>query len=285
MSRPNIDHRLKSADLSTRWIDPDTIVLNPQIPVQLFLPPKDLDDYHFVGTHDKDGFNGGVMFLRVHEWTVKMLVEIIALPRIAPKLDLGIEKAQEATEKVIMSDMFRHQTLYQPRTWYNPYQLRNSTFEGKNGSLLVHFQGLEGDKWVNMAKYLHNGTTPGPAFEMPLANTTYHNETTTYWSRVRQSKKLLECAREHRGRNLGASVGHMYSVLNFQADEEEVFAEAITELHTALYPPRKNATISATAAITRMPATMATSLSSRTSMASTATLGSHEVSASDPSSV
>ena len=72
------------------------ILLNPRMPLEIFLPPEEFDHIHFLGTHDEEGLNCGVFFIRVHEWSVQMLLDVLAIPDHHPE----VQPAQVATSGV-----------------------------------------------------------------------------------------------------------------------------------------------------------------------------------------
>jgi hypothetical protein len=63
-----------------RWADADGLILNPNIPLSVFLAPPDLPQIHDVGNKDWNGFNAGVFFTRDHSWTVSMLTFTMSYP-------------------------------------------------------------------------------------------------------------------------------------------------------------------------------------------------------------
>lgn len=217
------------------WLGPDVILLNPQIPLEIFLPPDDFDHMHFLATHDSDGLNGGVFFLHVHEWSVKLLIEIMALPRNHPALKQAAEKDELSMEMVVTSEHFRGHATYQPRRWYNAYQLSVAEFEGQPGDLLVHFHDLEGDKWSAMANALGQLSRKNSTWSVPLAMTTYESEIAEYWGRLRKARKLLQQAEKRRREDEvdGAAKRLEYAV-NYEADLESVMNSSIDNLKKAL---------------------------------------------------
>ena len=76
-----------------------------------------------------------------------MLSKAIALPMFTD-LDLGVSVDQTAMA-LVMNETEYHaegETLFQPREWYNLYQFKDH-WEGDVGDLLVHFPGLDNDRW------------------------------------------------------------------------------------------------------------------------------------------
>ena len=69
------------------WVDADTIILNPNIQWESFLPPgEDFSDIHLIGAKDWNGWNCGVFFVRVNAWSVEMLRDVAALPSLRPEV-------------------------------------------------------------------------------------------------------------------------------------------------------------------------------------------------------
>lgn len=221
-----------------RWINPDTIILNPQIPLEIFLPPSDFNNTNLIGTHDEDGFYGGGTLFRVNDWTVKFLIEVLALPRIDTHLDLGFDKAQTAMQFVLASETFRTSTMYQPRQWFSAVHLPSGEFEGKQGDLMVHFKGLEGDKWLSMAGYLNDVTAWHNSWEMQLHETTYEKEVDEYWARLRMGRTLLRIAMSRDDEEAIMTGSERLShALSFQADNEDAMTQALDNMRMALRIP------------------------------------------------
>jgi hypothetical protein len=161
-----------------RWADADALILNPNVPLSIFLPPPDLSHIHFVGNKDWRGLNNGVFFVRVHPWTVSMFTSAMSFPICHQDVDLGGNVEQEAMRLTFERENggtddkgWRSGIVFMPRTWFNAYELFqdeiqgsdyynkiiNSTvqsypglkmkhkYEGARGSMLTHFPGINGD--------------------------------------------------------------------------------------------------------------------------------------------
>jgi len=129
------------------WFDADTVILNMQTPLELFLPPEDLkglDNVDLIITSNWDGLNSGVFGLRVSPWSVSFMSAVLAYP---------IYKADR-----LLSDRFRDQSAFQfllndhdsplwdtpmngkdhwvevPMRWFNSLPVNNAFF--KNGTWL-----------------------------------------------------------------------------------------------------------------------------------------------------
>ncbi len=178
-------------------MDADTIILNSAIPSEIFLPPPDLEDVHFVGAKDHNGLNTGVIFVHVHPWSVSMLTDALAYPKYRPNVDLGSNADQESMAKIMTNDGaeppgtdYRDGVVYLPRDWINAYQFSHG-YEGKKGSFLVHFPGLGTDRLSHMEGWLALVEEQPSAWEVPLGQTAYSKDTSTFWNSIRQAKEMM----------------------------------------------------------------------------------------------
>ncbi|KAL9636621.1 MAG: hypothetical protein Q9164_002700, partial [Protoblastenia rupestris] len=169
--------------------------MNPSIPWTLFLPPNDFNDKHILATQDNNGLNAGMMILRVHEWTVKTLSEVVALPTLKPDIELAFFD-QSAMAWICNRPGYREHFLYQPRRWWNRY---HHDPDGEEvGNMLVHFAGVstveQGSttKAGHMTKFLERVEKAPQKWEKDIAATTYQKEIEDYWNLLRKSRKLLE---------------------------------------------------------------------------------------------
>ncbi|KAI9668586.1 MAG: hypothetical protein M1831_001025 [Alyxoria varia] len=179
------------------WVDADLILVNPSVPLEIFLPPSSLPSISFLGNRDHVGINTGTFFLRVCPWSIRMLSKAIALPMFTD-LDLGFSVDQTAMALVMNETEFHAQgeTLFQPREWYNLYQFKDH-WEGDVGDLLVHFPGLEADRWGWMESWLDQVERYPERLDVPLEKTKYPKEVDKFWDYFHQSLDLLAQASEY----------------------------------------------------------------------------------------
>jgi hypothetical protein len=86
---------------STRWIDADIVVMNPQIPLDIFIPPSPEFSYiNMLVTNDRHGLNNGCFLIRVTPWAVKLLSGVIAYHSFKPEVKLKYSE-QSALEEMI----------------------------------------------------------------------------------------------------------------------------------------------------------------------------------------
>ncbi|KAL9098775.1 MAG: hypothetical protein Q9163_005624 [Psora crenata] len=222
------------------WFDGDTIIMNPSIPWDVFLPPHDFQDKHILATQDTNDFNAGMMILRVHEWTLNTLTEALALPTLKADVPLPFYD-QSAIAWVCDRPGYREHFLYQPRRWWNRYY--HDPDGDQVGNMLLHFAGVS--KTEHMPKYLEKVEQTPQQWAKDIAATTYQQEIGDYWNLLRKSRRLLERAEKWKnddGRDQtekAAKIQHAEKVLSEtvlkQSDKKDKVEEAI-EILAALLP-------------------------------------------------
>lgn len=191
------------------WVDADSIVVNPALSLDIFLPPKDFRDVHVLATKDMNGLNAGIFFIHVHHWSIQMIIKAISIPQHRPDIGLGFLE-QTALYRTFNDTEFRESVIYQPRIWFNTYEFHHA-YEGKRGDFLVHMPGLEKDRWPHMEKWLDIINGPEQAeWEVPFEETRYRKEIPKYWNTLRYVRAVLKYA-------------------DYQAKGEESLAENIVE--------------------------------------------------------
>ena len=131
-----------------RWVDADSILVNPAISPCTFLPPDTLQSVFALVTADHQGFNNGIFYLRVHPSSLDLLTQILDYPLAHPDEDLGWFGEQAAMEKVIHSTEIRLKDqgslsgiAWIPRDWFNTFEFEHS-YEDQPGHFIVHFASL-----------------------------------------------------------------------------------------------------------------------------------------------
>ncbi|KAI9882418.1 MAG: stress-responsive transcription factor hsf1 [Watsoniomyces obsoletus] len=180
------------------WFDADSIIINPQIPLEAFLPPSDQEEgysnIHFIGNKDQSGLNTGTFFLRVHQWSVKLLAKTIMMPVFRPEVDLGFSVDQNAMAMLFNETEFREHVLWQPRIWCNTYEFSHG-YEGKKGRLLVHFPGMNDERWKLMGEWLEVIEKHAEDWKVDLKESMYPEEIKPYWEALGKAKESLLKAR------------------------------------------------------------------------------------------
>lgn len=224
-----------------RWVDADTIILNPAIPLEIFIPPSDLENVHIVASKDHNGLNTGTLFLHIHPWTVSMLIETIGHPLYLPAIDLGRSADQESMAHVLKKSTdgptgkgYQDGLIYLPRPWVNAYEFAHG-YEGEPGNLLVHFPGMNEDRWPHMSKWLHIIETTPHEWEVPLAKTDYLDKTTAFWTQVRDAKDTIESMRK--------TLQSMPNSTEHDAQARNDTSSAIDDLQSGLHSNADNVTM------------------------------------------
>ncbi|KAI9799153.1 MAG: hypothetical protein M1833_004193 [Piccolia ochrophora] len=222
------------------WFDADSLIVNPAVPLDIFLPPPDFDHIHFVGNKDQNGLNTGTFFIRVSEWSVKFLSKSLAFPQFRTDIDLGTSPDQVAMDLIFNETEFAPNVIYQPRPWFNTYQFRHG-YEGKKGDLLVHFPGLEDARWQAMNDWLDIVETRPREWEVDLDQTDYPKKIADWWAEVRRGREYYQVANEeasHGAPNeeLGKALKHLHRVLENETDRIVAITEAIEGVEKAKSP-------------------------------------------------
>ncbi|KAF3403107.1 hypothetical protein DPV78_004287 [Talaromyces pinophilus] len=230
------------------WVDADSIIINPAIPADIFLPPPDLSEIHFVASKDQNGLNTGIVFFHVHPWTVSMLVETLGHPLYLPEIDLGRSADQEAMARIMKKTTggpegqgYAAGMAYLPRPWINTYEWHHA-YEGEKGNMLVHFPGLEDDRWPHMANWLDIVEKTPLEWEMPLKESGYDELTREFWAKFRAARDLANSVQEDisllpSGTSTSlrqAAVNNVRLALQQHADEPDVLQQQVNELKAAV---------------------------------------------------
>jgi hypothetical protein len=232
-----------------RWVDADTIIQNPAISPDIFLPPPDIPEIHMVSSKDLVGLNAGVIFFHVHKWTVGFLTEALAFSYHLPEEDTRFTHwpEQEAMTRLLQrpaniskseGGSYRQGHVYMPREWINSYY--NYDMERrKRGDMLVHFPGMKDDRWPAMAELLNLTEHITNLSEVPLQQTDYPENISQFWDRFRRARDMIKSAEEYierdpQGSPTSAAVAQIKIALQENADMPELLQQRIEELHAAL---------------------------------------------------
>lgn len=167
------------------WVDRDTIVLNPCVPVQAFLPPEEETDVHMIVTKDWNGLNNGVFLVRVNQWSIELFSNILGFRYYRPGVELRFTE-QSAMEKLLEEDKFKSNTVYVPQRWFNAYQGHQDEtlqpHQTRRGDFLVHFAGV-GERSKQMEYWLDIAERHAPDWMLEFWRTGYPAEIEEFWTR------------------------------------------------------------------------------------------------------
>jgi hypothetical protein len=83
------------------WHDRDTVLMNPQIPLDIFVPPSPAFDHiHMLVTNDRNGLNNGVFLCRVSAASFKFFASALSIREYQPEIQLKYTE-QSGMEEVI----------------------------------------------------------------------------------------------------------------------------------------------------------------------------------------
>lgn len=182
-----------------RWYDADTLILNPNIQWELFLPPDTFPDINFLTTKNVDGFNAGLFIFRVDEWSVDILSDAYSLPRLRPDIDLSDNTEQNALKYLFSQDQHKKHILYQPQRWYNGIKGNEERAETEinEGDMLIHFAGVNHDFQKDMkreliSQWVEKIDQQPDKWQVPLQNTKYPREIEAFWKTYKEGKDMLD---------------------------------------------------------------------------------------------
>lgn len=179
------------------WVDADTVILNPKIPIETFLPPPgtEFDDVYLLYSNDWNGLNNGVFPIRVNQWAVRLFAAIVAYRHYNPT-DSLVFRDQSAMNALMQKPEFAKHIMQAPQRWFNAYQgEHNETlqpFQVRRGDLLVHFAGVPARE-TRMHYWLERAEQHLDDWEVPVKSTSYIQEARDFWNEqkaIRQHRNV-----------------------------------------------------------------------------------------------
>lgn len=180
------------------WVDGDVVIMNPKIPLEIFLPPdENWSHIHAVVTNDHRGLNNGVFFLRVHEWSVWLMSACLNTRTLVPDLELDFGD-QSALQYWLNLEFYSNHTIHVPQRWFNAYAgyrgPKNRSFADpmqpmykvlpnsvKEGDLLVHHAGHKSLRPQRMLPWVEAAERHLSTWELELEDTNYLREINDFW--------------------------------------------------------------------------------------------------------
>lgn len=174
------------------WFDADTLVINPLIPVEAFLPPQNLEGINLLVTEDWNGLNNGVFLLRVSAWSVNFLTNILAYPSYKPDEDLPFTE-QSAMERTIQDPRYASACIYVPPRWFNSYPRGEdeswTKYHVERGDMMLHFAGV-GDRPRMIRAFYNHVASEREKWEIPVGKTLLPQEIGDFWKNVGMQRGL-----------------------------------------------------------------------------------------------
>ncbi|KPI41583.1 uncharacterized protein AB675_9005 [Cyphellophora attinorum] len=184
------------------WFDSDIVLLNPNVPLEVFLPPPTPDNrwdhIQALVCQDSNGLNTGVLALKVDIWAVKFLASTLSTRESQPNVELKYND-QSAMEFWLQSNLFRNNTMHVPQRWFNAYPGKRGTASGlpdpylpqtrwhayavREGDLAVHFAGNGETRAPRMLPWLDVAEKRLTKWEVPLNETGLVDEVKKFWEK------------------------------------------------------------------------------------------------------
>ena len=187
------------------WVDADTVILNPYVPIETFLPPSgtEFDDVYLMYSNDWNGLNNGVFPIRVNQWAVQLFAAIVSWRHFNPEDPLQF-RDQSAMNSLMQEPAFARHIVQAPQRWFNAYQgEHNETlqpFQVRRGDLLVHFAGVPARE-ERMQYWLERAEQHMDDWEVPVKSTSYPQEARDFWNEQKDIRKnkvaILDETREN----------------------------------------------------------------------------------------
>lgn len=115
------------------WFDADTIILNPHVGLETFLPPAETyPDIHLLLAENWDGINAGVFPIRVHPWSVTLLNAMLSYQLFNDDEHLEFQDQSALSNLLHRFPDFQMNWTVVPHRWFNSFPV-NSVF-AENGS-------------------------------------------------------------------------------------------------------------------------------------------------------
>lgn len=218
-------------------------MVNPALPLSMFLPPENRSNIHVVASKDQSGFNAGMFLIRINAWSIRTLAQAMTYEWHKPDIDLGFLE-QTSLYYEFNNTANREHVLYQPRKWFNTYEFHHA-YEGEKGDMMVHFPGLQDDRWNHMASWLDILEGPGQAaWEVPFEQTQYPGRIAEFWAVLDAGEQMLKEAKHWVGdsKNVNAElhpiIERLELVLWSETDQIDAMKTATAEVRERLKSTR-----------------------------------------------
>ncbi|KAK5197972.1 hypothetical protein LTR99_009390 [Exophiala xenobiotica] len=180
------------------WHDADLVLMNAQLPLEMFVPPDTFSHVHHLVANDLNGLNAGVFFLRVHEWSMWYLSAVMSYTTYNP--DKQLRYSEQTAMEWLIQDKWGMNTTHIPQRWFNAYQDYGTDdtvppeWEWKHGyyqpgDLLVHLPGTGDARPDTIKEWLDRVRDENLKYEIPLANTAHMKNITEFWANDARKEK------------------------------------------------------------------------------------------------
>lgn len=215
----------------SRWLDAHVVLMNPKIPLEPFLPSRERNfrETHFIGIRHDGEFNPSSFFIRVHPWSIKLLVKAMAVPMIDEQAEMGAAMDQRALSYILNETEYRSSVVYQPAAWYDGEHLE--------GAMMAQFPAdLRGSRWKRLSDCLDRVTQMHDKDQPSYEHSFYPLSVDQYWDRARNVNFMLLVTKEMQktqvqwNQELSFTSQRLQEILDYEVDErnpaEQVLEEA-----------------------------------------------------------
>lgn len=186
------------------WHDADCVLMNHNVPLELFLPPSGWEHIHWLVANDLSGLNAGIYFIRVHEWAVHFLAASLSYPLYNPERWL-IHDEQTAQDLLLREERWSNHTLHMPQRWFNAYHNfgRDSDIPpewdwtngyAEPGDMLVHLPGTGNFRSSLMDELLDQKREEPDKYAPPLEQTSYEADVQAFWEQDAVNEREVQSA-------------------------------------------------------------------------------------------
>lgn len=186
----------KPAEERVEWLfyfDADSIIMNQEIPLEIFEPPSDFNHINWMAGKDYNGLNAGVFLLRVNQWSLNLLNRVMTYKHYHPDEEYVFEEQTILARLTENDEEFQKQSIYVPKAWFNAYFY--SLQEVKPGLLLSHFPHPDYKwhiyEWLRVLETDKNSDYK-PVYNIPVSQTTYPKEIKDFWNIKRRADKVIK---------------------------------------------------------------------------------------------
>lgn len=173
-------------------MDADTVVMNPNIPLDIFLPPQErFASINLLISNDFNGLNAGVFLLKINSWTVEFLSAIISYRYY--KYGKLFFAEQTAIDELLRDDKWRYNALRVPQQWFNAYLPDGdaetgswASHQARRGDFQIHFAGVA-DRERKMEAWIERAERREPEWVVSLEETTLVSEIGAFWKKQEQT--------------------------------------------------------------------------------------------------
>jgi len=137
-------------------VNSDVVIINPNIKLESFLPNDKMKKVHLIAAYDYlgnpkycCGLNTGILFIRVHEWSLNILMRAITYPYYNINSELLLPE-QIALNNILIESNETDHYIITPQQWFNNKHIQK-------GEFLFHIMGgTNEEKIKSLHKFFAN---------------------------------------------------------------------------------------------------------------------------------